>query len=144
MSNNTGPLTLREFETLANLLRRFEVHHTGKLRSVQIAVVAEAWLLVRNVYTDLYVPNTSAQTGSEMDRRQQLLAKQDAEWEQLNATHAAEREALLRSGRQAEEDAATDPLTQLLDHDPAPELPGTHVFTMPAGGAVQQDGEASR
>lgn len=55
MSDKTGKLTFDEFGELANLLRRFEVHHTEYDSEDENAVM---WTeqLVRNVYCALYVP----------------------------------------------------------------------------------------
>lgn len=49
-----GPLTLEDFQTLANLLRRFETHHADS--GAALAVVKDAQLHVRRVYCDRYVP----------------------------------------------------------------------------------------
>jgi len=49
----TGKLSFSEFQTLANLLRRFEVNHVdGSARSA----VEHADEIIRSVYSDLYVP----------------------------------------------------------------------------------------
>jgi hypothetical protein len=49
----TGPLTMDEFQTLANLIRRFEVNHIdGSARSA----VEHADEIIRSVYSNLYVP----------------------------------------------------------------------------------------
>lgn len=55
MSDKTGKLTFTEFGTLARLLRRFEVHHTAPSEK---AVVMATQQHVREVYCDLYVPNS--------------------------------------------------------------------------------------
>ena len=54
MSDKTGPLTLREFETLANLLRRFEVNHTTIPARQQVA--QQAYHVVRTTYAEKYMP----------------------------------------------------------------------------------------
>lgn len=106
MSDKTGPLTLREFEALANLLRRFEVNHTGNQPKIVRAIAADTFLAVRRVYCDLYVPDGAAPEGTEAHRRQEFA------------------EAVARAERRAEQDAANDPLVRLLDTTPVPMTAG--------------------
>lgn len=62
MSDKTGPLTFDEFETLTNLLRRFEVNHapevgwTGRGGRPKLAI-QRADQIIRHVYSELYVPD---------------------------------------------------------------------------------------
>jgi len=78
MSDKTGPLTLAEFETLANLTRRFEMNHTGD-NKVRRALAKDMFLSIRNVYIDLYVPNMAAPADSEYGRRRQFAEGTTAE-----------------------------------------------------------------
>jgi hypothetical protein len=65
----TGPLTLREFEQLANLLRRFEVNHATDL-GPKLAV-QQADRIIRHVYSVLYVPGYAPE-GTEAGRRREF------------------------------------------------------------------------
>jgi hypothetical protein len=65
----TGPLTLREFEQLANLLRRFEVNHAPQL-GPKLAI-QQADRVIRHVYSVLYVPGYAPE-GTEAGRRREF------------------------------------------------------------------------
>lgn len=58
MSDKTGPLTLAEFDTLAALLRRFEVNHAPIEARRQ--VIRQADHVIRTEYAERYVPGYAA------------------------------------------------------------------------------------